>query len=89
MRGKTKKATFNLHITVLNALDEVMARGVAPSKNALVENALIRELKELRRLERKTLWLEAAKDGLFLEDIKQVEAHFHYADAETARKIDR
>jgi hypothetical protein len=89
MRGKTKKATFNLHITVLNALDEVMARGVAPSKNALVENALIKELKELRRLERKTLWLEAAKDGLFLEDIKQVEADFHYADAETAGKIDQ
>jgi hypothetical protein len=89
MRGKTKKATFNLHITVLDALDEVMARGVAPSKNALVEHALIKELKELRRLERKTQWQEAAKDSLFLKDIKQVEADFHYADAETARKIDR
>ena len=89
MRGKTKKATFNLHVTVLDALDEVAARGIVPSKNALVEHALVKELKELRRQERKTLWQEAARDSLFLKDIKQVEADFHYADAETARKIDR
>ena len=89
MAGKTKKATFNLHITVLDELDEVMTRGMAPSKNALVEQALVKELKELRRQERKTLWQEAAKDSLFLKDMKQVEADFHYADAETARKIDR
>ena len=89
MAGKTKKATFNLHITVLDELDEVMTRGMAPSKNALVEQALVKELKELRRQERKTLWQEAAKDSLFLKDMKQVEADFQYADAETARKIDR
>ena len=89
MREKTKKATFNLHITVLNAVDEVMARGMAPSKNALVEQALIREVKELRRQQRKTLWQEAAKDTLFLADIKQVEEDFRYADAETAGKMDQ
>ena len=89
MREKTKKATFNLHITVLNAVDEVMARGMAPSKNALVEQALIREVKELRRQRRKTLWQEAAKDTLFLADIKQVEEDFLYADAETAGKMDQ
>ena len=89
MRGKTKKATFNLHVTVLDALDEVMSRGIVPSKNALVEHALVKELKELRRQERKTLWQEAARDSLFLKDMKQVEADFQYADAETARKIDR
>ena len=89
MREKTKKATFNLHITVLNSVDEVMARGMAPSKNALVEQALIREVKELRRQRRKTLWQEAAKDTLFLADIKQVEEDFLYADAETAGKMDQ
>jgi hypothetical protein len=87
MRGKTKKATFNLHIDVLAALDKVMARGMVPSKNALVEQALLRELKELRRLERKALWQEAAKDPLFLKDIDVVEEDFKYADAETARRI--
>jgi len=89
MREKTKKATFNLHITVLDAMDEVMARGMAASKNALVEQALIKEVKELRRQQRKTLWQEAARDALFLSDIKQVEHDFRYADAETAGKMDR
>ena len=49
MIGKTKKATFNLHTDVLAALDEMMVKGKAPSKNALVEQALIKELQELRR----------------------------------------
>jgi len=89
MREKTKKATFNLHIKVLDAVDEVMSRGMVSSKNALVEQALVKELKELRKQERKTLWQEAAKDTLFLADIKQVEADFQYADAETAGKMDR
>ena len=39
MRSKTKKATFNLHIDVLDALDEVVAQGAMASKNALVEQA--------------------------------------------------
>ena len=89
MRGKTKKATFNLHTDVLAALDEVVAQGIAPSKNALVEQALLKELNELRRQARQALWQEAAKDPLFMKDIEEVEADFRYADAETAGRINR
>jgi predicted transcriptional regulator len=89
MRGKTKKATFNLHTDVLTALDEIMAQGMAPSKNALVEQALLRELKELRRQARKALWQEAAKDSLFLKDVAEVEMDFRYADAETVGNMDQ
>jgi len=87
MRGKTKKATFNLHTDVLAALDEVMARGMAPSKNALVEQALNKELKELQRQTRQRLWQEGAKDTLLLKDVEDIEAAFRTADAETARRI--
>lgn len=87
MRGKTKKATFNLHTDVLAALDEVMAQGIVPSKNALVEQALLRELKELRRRARQEMWQEGAKDTLLLKDMEDVEAAFRTADAETARRI--
>ena len=66
MNVKTKKATFNLHTDVLTALDEVMAQGIAPSKNALVERALLKELKELRNQARKAMWQEAVKDPLFI-----------------------
>jgi len=89
MSTKAKKATFNLHIDVLHALDEAMSRGIAPSKNALVEQALIKELNELRRQARKVQWQKAAKDPLFLKDIADVEADFKYADAETAGSIDK
>jgi metal-responsive CopG/Arc/MetJ family transcriptional regulator len=87
MPGKTRKATFNLHTDVLAELDEVMAQGRAPSKNALVEQALVKELKELRRQERQHLWQEAANDPLFIRDIKDIETVFSNADAETAQRI--
>ncbi|HEX9896490.1 MAG TPA: hypothetical protein VGA85_02375 [Dehalococcoidales bacterium] len=89
MRGKTKKATFNLHTDVLTALDKIMAQGIASSKNALVEQALLKELKELKRQARKALWQEAAKDPLFLKDVAEVEMDFRYADAETVGNMDQ
>ena len=88
MSVKTKKATFNLHTDVLAAMDEVTAQGMVPSKNALVEQALVKELKELRRQARQALWQKAAKDPLFIKDIEEVEADFRYADAETVGSMD-
>jgi len=88
MSEKTKKATFNLHPDVLAALDEAMSEGVAPSKNVLVERALVRELKELRRQARQARWEEGAKDPVLLRDISEVEVAFQSADAETAGRID-
>lgn len=87
MVARLKKATFSLSEDVLGSLSEAVARGAAPSKNALVERALARELKELRRQARQALWEEAAKDPLFLKDIKDVEEAFRDADAETAERI--
>jgi hypothetical protein len=37
---------------------------------------------------KKTGWQEAAKDKLLLTDIKNIEADFEFADAETAEKLD-
>ena len=88
MSGKTKKATFNLPPDVLTAMDEAMAEGAAPSKNALVERALVRELDELRRRARKLRWEEGAKDPALLKDISEVEVAFQSADAETAGRMD-
>jgi hypothetical protein len=87
MPGKTKKATFSLRIDILAELDEVMSKGIAPSKNALVEQALLKEFKEFRRQERQRIWREGAKDTLLLKDIKDVETAFRTADAETEQRI--
>ena len=88
MSGKTKKATFNLHPNVLAALDKAMAEGVAPSKNVLVEQALVKELREIRRQARQARWEEGAKDPVLLKDISETEVAFQSADVETAGKID-
>ena len=88
MSGKTKKATFNLPPDVLAVMDKAMAEGAAPSKNALVERALVRELDELRRRARKLRWEEGAKDPALLKDISEVEVAFQSADAETAGRMD-
>ena len=88
MSQKTKKATFNLPPNILNELDKAMMDGAAPSKNALVERALTKELKELRRQTRKARWEEGAKDPALLKDISEIEVAFQSADAETAGRID-
>ncbi|MCK9356864.1 MAG: hypothetical protein M0R22_06950 [Dehalococcoidia bacterium] len=89
MTQKTKKATFSLTPRVLAALDEAMAANAAPSKNALVERALVKELDELRRRARMTRWEEGARDPLLLKDIGDVETSFRSADAEAARGADQ
>jgi Arc/MetJ-type ribon-helix-helix transcriptional regulator len=83
----TRKATFNLHRDVIDQLDRAVSRGAAPSKNALVERALRRELDDLRRQERRLRWQAAARDPLFRRDLAEVEQEFAAADAETARAI--
>lgn len=88
MSEKTKKATFNLHPEILAELDQAMAEGAASSKNALVERALTKELKEFRREARKKRWEEGAKDPALLKDISDIEIAFKSADAETAGRID-
>jgi hypothetical protein len=88
MNTKTKKATFNLHTDVIAALDEAMSQGMASSKNALVEQALVKELRELKKQSRKAQYQAAAQDPLFVRDISRIEADFKYADSETAGSID-
>lgn len=83
MGGKSRKATFSLQEDVLTALSEVVARGAAPSKNALVDRALRRELKELQQQLTAAAWKEAVLDPLFMRDLGEVEDAFMEADAET------
>ena len=78
-----KKATFTLPDETLSALSEAVAHGAAPSKNALVQRALNRELSEWRRHVRRARWEEAMADPAFRKDIREIEQEFRSADAET------
>ena len=57
-----KKATFTLPDETLTALTEAVSRCAAPSKNALVQRVLYRELKEWRQRVRQARWEEAMGD---------------------------
>ena len=89
MTNKTKKATFNLHSSVLADLEKAVTQGAATSKNALVERALVKELEELQRQKRAVEWQAAAKDKLFLNDISEIEQEFEGLGEETASGIDK
>ena len=88
MSPRTKKATFNVSSDVLAALDEAVSSGAAPSKNAFVERALVAEIRQLEKRERKARWEEATRDEAFLKDIGDIEREFASADGETAGRIE-
>ena len=77
-----KKATFSLRNGTLAQLDALVARGAAPSKNALVERALVREFEALRRAERAQAWERASKDVLLLRDVEDVDRAFGPGDVD-------
>lgn len=85
--ARTRKATFNLDGDVLAALDDAVAKGAARSKNAFVDRALRRELRELRRQSLAEAWRQAAQDPQFMKDVQEIEEAFAAADVETARRI--
>lgn len=87
MPPRARKATFALDAEILAAVSEAVSQGIAPTKNAFVERALRKELRELSRQARRTAWEEASKDPLFLKDIEEVETDFASADAEAASRI--
>jgi len=87
MPRAAKKATFGIEPKILAEVQEAVAHGAAPSKNAFVERALIHELDEYRRQKRAARWKVAMNDPLFLRDIEETATAFRSADAESLRRL--
>lgn len=85
--ARSRKITLSLRQDILEPLTEAVAQGMAPSKTALVDRAIRRELKDIRGHMMAVEWERAAKDPLFMRDVQEVEKAFKTADAETARAI--
>lgn len=81
------KATFSIRRDLLDAVAAAVAQGAAPSKNALIEQALRHELRALRQHALATQWAQAASDPLFLKDVKETHEAFSAADAESAELL--
>lgn len=67
-----RKTGFQIRQSVLLAVREAVEEGAAPSQNAFVERALVRELKELRRQRVYAAYARAAKDPAFRRDMESV-----------------
>ena len=89
MATMRRKATFSLHEDTLAALDEAVKRGDATSKNELVEQALVRQVRELERRAERSAWEDAMHDPLFLRDLEQLEDAFHSAPVGGSRTTAR
>lgn len=81
-----KKATFVLDEQVMAEAKEIVGKGLFKSMNVFVETAIKDEVEKIKRERIRTAIRAAAKDPLFLEDIKEIEKDFEYADFEVSEK---
>lgn len=81
------KMTFLLSEEVIREIRDAVREGKARSQNALVEEALIGFLQELRRERLRQEFEEASHDAMFLRDINETMKAFRHADSETAEMI--
>jgi hypothetical protein len=77
-----KKATFQIHASIVDAIRTAVQAGVAPSANALVEEAVKDKLRELRRARVYQAYAEAARDPAFIEDLDATTRAFEATTAD-------
>ena len=83
----TRKVTFSLPVELVREVRQAVAEGLFPSQHALIREALTTLLMRLREERLRKAFEEAARDPLFLQDVRETEEAFATADAETARMI--
>ncbi len=81
-----RKAGWQVRQSVVDAVREAVEAGAAESQNALVERALIRELKALRRERVYAEYAAAAADAEFMKDMQETTAAFDVAAGDGLRK---
>jgi hypothetical protein len=77
-----RKAGWQVRTSVVQAVKEAVEEGAAESQNAFVEQALIRQLKELRRERVYAAYREAAADPVFMEEMRSTTAAFESTAAD-------
>jgi hypothetical protein len=71
-----RKTGWQVRQSVADAVKAAVEQGAAESQNSFVEQALIRELRELRRRRVYAAYAEAAADPEFMTDMDSVSAAF-------------
>jgi Arc/MetJ-type ribon-helix-helix transcriptional regulator len=78
----SRKASFQISSTVLQAVDSVVRSGRFRSRNALLEEALREKLRELRRERLYASYDEAASNPMFLAELQATSQAFEGAMAD-------
>ena len=73
---RPKKVGWQVRQSVAEAVKDAVENGAAESQNAFVEDALLRRLKALRREKIYSAYEKAAKDPIFMEDMRGVAEAF-------------
>lgn len=81
-----KKATFVLDEQIMAEAKEIVGKGFFKSMNVFVETAVKDEIEKIKKEQIRTAIRAAARDPLFLADIKEIEKDFEYADFEVSEK---
>ena len=74
--------------SVAEAVRQAVEAGAAPSQNAFVERALVRELQELRRRRVYAAYARAASDPAFRSDMSEVTRAFNAATSDGLEGVD-
>jgi len=88
MAAHASKVTVQLPPALIEQMRDAVAAGQAASQRALIEQALVRYLHDLRRAMVRADMAAAMKDPLFIADVEEVRRDFAEADAEAIRRIE-
>lgn len=93
MAGAAKRMTLRLHLPAIRAMDELVAAGWAPSRNALVERLLEEALRRHRRRvcdeNRYREYREAFENPDYRQEQTELLQAFSRADAEALEEAGR
>ena len=78
-RDPLRKTGWQVRQSVADAVREAVEAGAAESQNALVERALVRELKALRRRQIYDAYASAAADPAFMEEMRATTSAYEVA----------
>ena len=76
----SQKTTFVIKDEIIMQVKEAVKTGYSKSMSSFVENALKKEIEELKKEKIRKEIIEASKDPLFLADIMEIEEDFKFAD---------
>ncbi|MFN0146075.1 MAG: ribbon-helix-helix domain-containing protein [Dehalococcoidia bacterium] len=85
--GATTRTTLALDVDLLAAVDAEVLRGAARGRSEFINAAVLAELKRRESQAVDVAFRSMADDVVYLAEMRQIDAEFASADAETSHEI--